>query len=94
MVVDAILDCTRPGDFVLDPFLGGGTTLIACERTDRRCRAIEIDPIYVDTSIQRWEGLTGGTAICARTGRSFADMAAKRDAPKALPAPDEEEGRQ
>jgi len=92
MVVDAILDCTRPGDIVLDPFLGGGTTLIECKRTDRRCRAIEIDPIYVDTSIQRREGLTGGTAVCARTGRSFADMAAERDAPKALPAPDDEEG--
>jgi hypothetical protein len=93
MVADAILDCTRPGDIVLDPFLGGGTTLIACERTDRRCRAIEIDPLYVDTAIRRWEALTGGVAICTRTGRTFADMAAERDAPKALPAPDDVEDR-
>ena len=49
MVADAILDCSARGDIVLDPFLGSGTTVIAAERTGRRCCALEFDPGYVDT---------------------------------------------
>jgi hypothetical protein len=62
MVADAILDCTNKGDLVFDPFLGGGTTLLACERVGRRCRAIELDPLYVDTAIERWQRMTGRAA--------------------------------
>ena len=47
------------GDLVLDPFLGSGTTVLASERTRRVCRAIELDPLHVDTSIRRWEKMTG-----------------------------------
>jgi DNA modification methylase len=62
MVADAILDSTKRNDIVLDPFLGSGTAVLAAERTGRRCFGIEIDPIYVDTTIARWERLTGRKA--------------------------------
>jgi DNA modification methylase len=75
MVADAILDCSARGDIVLDTFLGSGTTLIAAERTGRRCHGMELDPAYVDTSIRRWQKLTGGSARHAASGRSFDDLA-------------------
>jgi DNA modification methylase len=53
---------TAPGDTVLDPFGGTGTTLIACEELDRKCRMMEIDPTYCDIIIERWEKLTGERA--------------------------------
>lgn len=62
LVADAILDSTKRGDIVLDPFLGSGTTLLAAERTHRRCYGIELDPLYVDTAIERWQRLTGRKA--------------------------------
>jgi DNA modification methylase len=71
LVSDAILDCSRRGDIVLDPFLGSGTTLVACERTSRRCYGIEIDPLYVDTAIRRWQKHSGATAVNAASGQSF-----------------------
>jgi DNA modification methylase len=58
LVADAILDCTQRNDIVLDPYVGSGTTILAAERTGRRCHAIEIDGRYVDTAIKRWERLT------------------------------------
>jgi hypothetical protein len=75
MVADAILDCSARGDIVLDAFLGSGTTLIAAERTGRRCCGIELDPAYVDTAIRRWQAQTGGSARHATSGRSFSDLA-------------------
>ena len=48
---------------VYDPFLGSGTTLIACERLGRRCRAIEISPAYCAVAIQRWHDMTGGEPV-------------------------------
>lgn len=77
LVADAILDCSNRGDIVLDVFLGSGSTLMACERTGRHCRGIEIDPIYVDTAIRRWQNYTGGTAVCAADGRTFAQHEAE-----------------
>ena len=62
LVADAILDSTKRNDIVLDPFLGSGTTLLAAERTNRRCYAIELDPLYVDTAIERWQRMTGSKA--------------------------------
>ena len=56
---------------ILDPFGGAGTTLIAAERTGRRARLIELDPIFVDASIERWQRLTGGSALHADTGQPF-----------------------
>jgi DNA modification methylase len=71
MIADAIRDCSNGGGLVLDPFGGAGTTLIAAERTGRRARMIEIDPIFVDVSIERWQRLTGGTALHTQTGQPF-----------------------
>ena len=59
LVADAIQDVTRRGELVLDIFLGSGTTLIAAERTGRRCRGIDIDPAYVDVAVDRWTAMTG-----------------------------------
>jgi DNA modification methylase len=86
MVADAILDCSARGDIVLDSFVGSGTTLIAAARTGRRCFGIEIDPLYVDCAIRRWQAFTGGRARHVKTGRDFNDLAAERerDRPKAL----------
>jgi len=50
---------TKSGDYVIDPFLGSGTTLIACERLGRKCRAVEISPAYCAVAIQRWVDVTG-----------------------------------
>ena len=75
MVADAILDCSARGDIVLDAFVGSGTTVIAAERTGRRCYGMELDPAYVDTAIRRWQVLTGESALHATSDRSFADLA-------------------
>ena len=74
LVADAILDCSARGDIVLDAFLGSGTTVIAAERTGRRCYGLELDPAYVDTIVRRWQALTGGTARHAASGRAFDDL--------------------
>jgi DNA modification methylase len=83
MVADAILDCSARGDIVLDAFLGSGTTVIAAERTGRRCRALELDPAYVDTAIRRWQVLTGEKADHAASGRRFDDLADEAEAANA-----------
>jgi site-specific DNA-methyltransferase (adenine-specific) len=54
---------SNENDIIYDPFLGSGTTLIACERLNRKCRAIEISPAYVAVAIQRWVDVTGGTPV-------------------------------
>jgi DNA modification methylase len=71
LIADALLDCSIRGDLVLDPFLGSGSTLMAAERTGRICRAIELDPIYVDVAIRRWRRMTGEPAIHAGRGSPF-----------------------
>src|SRR5882724_8535940 len=73
LVADAIKDCSRRGDLVLDSFGGSGTTLIACERTGRKARLIEIDPIYCDQTVRRWQKLTGRNAVNA-AGVPFNDV--------------------
>jgi DNA modification methylase len=81
MVADAIKDCSRRGDLVLDPFCGSGTILIAAERTGRKARALEIDPHYVDVAVRRWQTYTGKTAVLASTGQSFEEVEEKRLTP-------------
>lgn len=80
LVVDALLDCSARGDIVLDTFLGSGTTLIAAERVGRVCFGMEIDPLYVDTAIRRWQKYTGDAAVHAPTGRSFNELAGSSEA--------------
>ena len=71
MIADAILDVTRRGEIVLDSFLGSGATLMACERTGRRCYGLELDPLYCDVIIRRWQSYTGGSVRLATTGEAF-----------------------
>jgi DNA modification methylase len=79
MVADAILDSTMRGEIVLDGFLGSGTTLLAAERTGRRCYGIEIDCLYVDTIIDRWQRLTGRKAQTS-LGETFEVIKTRRGA--------------
>ena len=58
-----ITNSTQHGGIVCDPFLGSGTTLIACEQLSRQCRAVEISPAYVAVAIQRWADATGQTPV-------------------------------
>jgi DNA modification methylase len=73
MLADIIKDASHRGEVVLDAFGGSGSTLLAAERTGRRAAIIEIDPLYVDGTIRRWQALTGGTARCEATGETFAE---------------------
>jgi DNA modification methylase len=79
MIGDAIMDCTARGEVVLDPFLGSGTAVIAAERTGRRCFGIEIDPLYVDVIIRRWQNFTRSDATHAATGLTFNQMIKERE---------------
>ncbi len=78
LVADAILDCSRRGGIVLDAFAGSGTTVIAAERTGRRAYALEIDPVYVETAIRRWEDYSGDHAVHAETGLTLEEIKAHR----------------
>jgi DNA modification methylase len=73
LIADAIRDCSNRTGIVLDPFGGSGSTLIAAEKTSRRARLVEIDPLYADTIIKRWQTLTGQSAIDASSGAKFAE---------------------
>ena len=88
LVADAVRDCTRRGDIVLDIFGGSGTTILAAERVGRRAYTLEIEPRFVDVTIKRWQAFSGKDAICAETGLSFDETASKRAmVPAAGPAP-------
>jgi DNA modification methylase len=89
MLVEAILERSNPGDVVLDPFGGWGSTLIASERAHRRARLIESSPTCVDAIVRRWERFCGGRAVLVESGQPFAEVAevrARRDAAAALNA--------
>ena len=78
MLEDALLDLTNRGDLVIDPFLGSGSTLIAAEATGRVCRGVELDPLYVDVIIRRYEAATGDPAVLVETGETFQALGARR----------------
>jgi DNA modification methylase len=78
MLEDALLDLTNRGDLVIDPFLGSGSTLIAAEATGRLCRGVELDPLYVDLIIRRYEAATGDPAVLVETGETFQALGARR----------------
>jgi DNA modification methylase len=73
-----ILNHTQRGEWVYDPFLGSGTTLVAAELTERKCCALELEPAYVDMALIRWEARTGDAARLAADGRRFAEVRAER----------------
>lgn len=72
---------SSPGQAVYEPFCGSGTTIIACQKTGRACYAIELDPVYCDMIIRRWQDYTGSEAVLEATGQSFADVKADRVPP-------------
>lgn len=77
LVADAIKDVSRRREIVLDPFGGSGTTLIAAEKTRRRARLLELDPLYCDAICRRWRAYTGVAAILADTGETFEAVEAR-----------------
>jgi DNA modification methylase len=79
LVVDAMKDCSKRGSIVLDPFLGSGTTLVAAEQIGRRAYGIELDPAYVDVSIERWQRITGRDAVLDGTSLTFDEIRANPD---------------
>lgn len=83
LVADAMRDCSRRGDVVLDPFMGSGTTILAAEKIGRRSYGIEIDPLYVDVAIRRWQDFTKRDAILKATGQTFDEIATEQSTPSA-----------
>jgi DNA modification methylase len=71
LVERAVRNSSRPGDIVLDSFGGSGTTMIACEKSDRKARLIELDPKYVDVIVRRWQDYAGAKAIRQSDGVAF-----------------------
>jgi DNA modification methylase len=73
-----ILNHTKTGELVYDPFLGSGSTLAAAELTGRVCFGLELDPKYVDVVVERWQGLSGKKATLEGNGRTFDAVAKDR----------------
>jgi DNA methylase len=84
LIADAIRDCSKRGEIILDAFAGSGSTLIAAEKTGRSARLIEYDPLYCDTIIRRWQAFSGKHATLAGSGQRFEDVADERSAPARL----------
>ena len=78
LVERAVRNSSKSRDIVLDPFGGSGTTMIACEKTGRRARLIELDPKYVDVIVTRWQKLSGGSATLSGSGQAFFDLENER----------------
>lgn len=78
-----IVNNSKGGDLVYDPFLGSGTTLIAAQMEGRICLGLELDPVYVDVIVQRWANFTGGVPVLQASGKTFAEVKAERDGKKA-----------
>lgn len=78
MLEDALLDLTGRGDLVVDPFLGSGSTLMAAETTGRVCRGVELDPLYVDVIVRRYQKVTGHVVTLSGTGEPFDTLAQRR----------------
>jgi DNA modification methylase len=72
----------------MDPFLGSGSTLVAAEKSDRVCRGVELDPLYVGMILRRFEAATGKPAVLAETGEVFEAPAARRMAERSPPGED------
>jgi DNA modification methylase len=80
LVERAIRNSSKTRDIVLDPFGGSGSTLIACAKTGRRGRLVELDPRYCDLIVGRWQEWAGEQATLDRDGRTFEEIAAGRAA--------------
>jgi DNA modification methylase len=80
LVERALRNSSKSRDIVLDPFGGSGSTLIACEKSGRQARLVELDPRYCDVIVQRWQDWTGAMAVLEEDGRSFGEIAGSREA--------------
>lgn len=78
LVQDAIMDVTKRGQIVLDTFLGSGTTLLASEKSGRICYGIEIEPMYIDVTIKRWQELTGKLAVNINKNKTYDELLNER----------------
>ena len=78
MIADAILDVSNRGDIVMDIFAGSGATLVACMKTGRIARLIELDPLYVDLIVRRFQAAGGGEVYLHETGATFDEVALDR----------------
>jgi DNA modification methylase len=83
MLADAIKDVTARNGVVLDVFGGSGSTLIAAHKTGRRARLAEVDPLYVDRVVRRWQAYANDDAILKTTGETFAQVGRRRHVEKA-----------
>ena len=77
LLEDALLDVSKR-DVVIDPFLGSGSTLIAADKTRRVCRGVELDPLYVDVIVRRYQAATGNAAVLVETGATYQALEARR----------------
>lgn len=85
LVERAIANSSKTKDIVLDSFGGSGSTMIACEKTRRRARLVELDPKYVDVIVRRWQDFTGKKATLAETGQGFEEISKGRIYPTSNP---------
>ena len=74
-----ILNNSSPGQAVYEPFMGSGTTLIAAETTSRVCYGIELNPVYVDVAVERWQAFTGKEAMLDGSDKTFNALKAERE---------------
>lgn len=81
LIADAIKDCSRRGEIVLDPFAGSGSTLIAAEKTGRLARTIEFDPTYCDQIVRRFARVTGKQPTLAATEQDLEALTEERRGP-------------
>ena len=86
LVADAMKDCTRRSDIVLDTFCGSGTTILAAERVGRRAYTLEFEPRFVDVAVKRWQAFSRRDAIQVETGLTFDEVASQRTPAPAVAA--------
>jgi DNA modification methylase len=78
LIAKLIENSSQRGEILYEPFSGSGTAIVAAEQTGRRCNAIELEPVYVDVAVRRWQSATGKQALLADDGRTFDEIARDR----------------
>jgi DNA modification methylase len=78
LVADAMRDCSRRGDIILDPFMGSGTTMLAADSIGRRAYGLELDPLYADVAVRRWQASAKRDALLHGPRQTFDEVAAAR----------------
>jgi DNA modification methylase len=78
LIADAIKDASKRSNVILDPFCGSGSTLIAAEKSGRRGHGIEIDPLYVDVAVRRWQRYSGKPARLEGSNATFEEIDDRR----------------